>query len=709
MSCRLSAVVLAACLASSALHAAVFQADFETGANGTPAGWKVVYNEGRGLTAWEAEGYQSAHAVSVAGTTAENEFTCWVGEPFAVQPNTPYVITVMLKSRQGSGPPGLFVGGKHYYLPTVLDWTRWQMRFTTPADMTQTQVQLYLYHRPGQKVWFDDVAVVPATDVVVPVAPEDNLITAAAPPVLQWQGAATGDYTVLLGRDEQLQTPEHRLTAHGTESTPPALAPGLWYWLAMPAAASAPVERQLRQAAEVRSFLITGATEAAPADTTPPLITNMQPRPDTTVAGRVTISADIVETGGLASARLFLDGKPVKQAVLKPGSPSTLLAMADLFFGEYQATVVATDKAGHVTRRTWRFSVNETPRPRYHFSRDLNLVREEGEPFFALGIYDYDDYKHLDELYQAGFTYIITGGPSGKDEMDKTQAAGMKIIIGVDAARKAKTVAEAKMLLHTGALVNMLHPALLGYWTDEVEGESFDPALVTGVQVATKELDPAHPFLACIAAPSQYAAFGRGADALWPDIYPVPRDPMTAIANVAEKARANQQGLKPVWYLVQGFDWSVAATGQPEDGKTYRPTGEELRCMSYLALNHGVKGIGYWAAGNGKCSISRWPERWQQLLALGTELRRLDALWLDKPVNAKLVLPEAFDAKLWRTGGKSTLVVVNTTRRPQLLQAALPKPGGGGKVQVLFEDRVLTAGKALTDVFAPLAVHVYQW
>lgn len=43
------------------------------------------------------------------------------------------------------------------------------------------------------------------------------------------------------------------------------------------------------------------------------------------------------------------------------------------------------------------------------------------------------------------------------------------------------------------------------------------------------------------------------------------------------------------------------------------------------------------------------------------------------------------------------------------MQSALPKLKAGAKVQVLFEDRVLTAGKDLVDVFAPLDVHVYQW
>ena len=710
MPSRMPAMALAMCLVVSLVHAAAFQADFEQGAGAAPTGWKIAYNEGHGIATWESEGYRSARCVSVEGT-AENEFTAWVGEPFAVQSNTPYVITVMLKSRQGAGPPGLSVGGKHHYLPSSLDWTRWQMRFTTPADMTSTQVQLYLYHRPGQKVWFDDVSVVPAADVVVPLEPADSAIATTAPPRLAWQGGSGAGYTVLIGRQETLDRPEHRLTVTGTETQPPALEPGLWYWVAVPTAASAEAERQALQTAEVRCFLISGEVAQERRDTTPPVISALQPRPDATVGGNVTLSADLTDAGGIAGAELFLDGKRLKQARVTTGRQATILAEVALFLGDYQVAVTATDKAGHVTRRAWQFSVNQTARPGYHIGRDLNLARDGGEAFFPLGIYDYDDSKHLDELFDAGFTYILTGGPSGKAEMDTTHAAGLKIIIGVSAARTAKTPLEARNLLLTGPLRNMLHPALLGYWTDEIEGETFDPALVTGVQAMTKMLDPHHPFTACIAGPSQYTAFAANADVLGPDVYPVPRDPMTAISTVLDQAAANQQGRKPVWFFAQGFDWSVAATGQPEDGKTYRPTGQELRCMSYLALNHGVKGLCYWAAGNGKCAISRWPERFGELLALASELRRLEPVFLSAPQKLRpAVSPTgALDACLWRVGGKTTCIIVNTTRRPQLMQGALPKLKAGAKVQVLFEDRVLTTGKDLVDVFAPLDVHVYQW
>jgi len=698
---------MALCLIAP-LHAAAFQADFEQGAAGAPTGWTISYSEGHGIATWENEGYQSAHALAVEGT-AENEFTTWVGPSFPVQPNTPYLITVMLKSRQGAGPPGLSVGGQHYYLPSVFEWTRWQMRFTTPADMTRTEVGLYLYHRPGQKVWFDDVVVAPATDVIMPLEPADNLITASVPARLSWQ-PSSAPYTVLISRDETFAQIAHHLTVTETSVQPPALAPGLWHWMVTPAVESLPLEKQLRQIAEVRSFLVTGPLQQTRRDTTPPFISHLTPRRDASVGQRVTISAEIADAGGLAQAELLLDGQRAPRARLSTGTPATLTATARLVLGKYQATVVATDQAGNVSRESWSIYVGVTARLRYGFGKDLHLYRDGTEPLFPIGIYDYDDFKHLDELANAGFTYIITGGPSGKVEMDATHAAGLKIVIGVDVARKAKTLAEAKNMLQTGALVNMLHPALLGYWTDEIEGETFDPDFVADVQTAVKQFDPDHPFIACIAGPQQYAAFGQNADVLWPDVYPVPRDPMTAISTVMDKAVANQQGRKPVWFLAQGFDWAVAATGQPEPGQPYRPTGEEMRCMSYLALNHGARGIGYWAAGNGKCAISRWPERFAELLRLVSELHVLSPMFLSKPqmVNWAMTPQGPLDVRLWQVAKKRILIVVNTSRRPQLMRVKVPRLKSGAAVKVLCEDRVVTAGKELTDVFAPLAVHVYQ-
>ena len=701
-------LALALCL-TAPVHAAVFTADFDQGMGDAPEGWKIAYSEGHGIATWEREGYQSFRSLALEGT-AENEFTQWVGPSFEVQPTTPYLLTVMLKTRQGAGPPGLSVGGKHCYLPSVTEWTRWQVHFTTPADMTATHVRLYLYHRPGQKVWFDDVSVIPAADVIVPLGPADKLITESAPERLTWQGPEVSDYLVLISSDPRFDRAEHRLCARTTEVKPPALAPGLWHWMVIPAAQSPTVEKQLRQTAEVRSFLVTGSLSQAQADTTPPFITNLTPRPDATVPGGVTISADIIEAGGLAQVEMLLNGKRVPQAKLTTGNPAVISVALAPTLGEQQVTVTATDRAGLTTRRSWRFSVRDTPRPRYRFRQDLNLHRDETEPLFALGLYDYDDHKHLDELFQAGLTYIITGGASNKEEMDRTHLAGLKIAIGVGVARQAKTLAEAKGRLQTGPLLHMLHPALLAYWSDEIEGPDFDPALVAGVQTTVREFDPHHPFLACIAGPQWYASHGANADALWPDVYPVPRDPMTAISTTMDKATAAVQGRRPVWYLIQGFDWSVAATGQPEDGKTYRPTGAELRCMSYLALNHGAKGLGFYAAGNGKCAISRWPERFAELLALVRELRSLEEVFLSRPEPPKGEVAPAgvLDARLWQVGKRRLLVVVNTSREPQLMRVKVPKLKSGTAVKVLCEDRTVIAAEALVDIFAPLAVHIYE-
>lgn len=702
----LAAVTLLLLSFSAAMAATVFQADFDHGESAAPAGWKVTYDEGHGIAAWATEGYDSPRSLYLEGT-AENEFVTWTSDQFAVEPNTAYLISVMLKSGQGTGPPGLFVGGKHYYLPSVQDWSRWQMRFTTPADMTKTQVRLYLYHRPGQKVWFDDVVVASAADAIIPLEPADNLITPQTPARLSWQ-PTTPPYFVTISRDETFQKVEHSLTAEEAQVQPPPLGSGLWHWRVVPAVQSPPLDKTLRQLAEVRSFLITGEVAQTQQDTTPPFVHNLMPRPDTTVGPRVTVSADVVEAGKLAKAELSVDGKPCPKAVLQGTAPTVLSAALELDAGEHVATVTATDRAGHTTRETWHFYVGETAVPRYRIGANLNLLRDD-QPLFPIGIYDYDDFKHLDELFNAGFTYIVTGGPSSKAEMDATLAAGLKIVIGVDTARKAKTVDEARNLLMAGPMRNMLHPALLAYWSDEIEGESFDPELATEIQALVKRFDPAHPFAACIASPKEYAAFGRNADVLWPDVYPVPRDPMTAISRVLDLAVANQAGKKPVWFMAQGFDWSVASTGQPEDGKTYRPTGAELRCMSYLGLNHGAKGICYWAAGAGKCAISRWPERFQELLALTAELRRMAPVYLSEPVQAQIAIREApLDARMWSLSGKRYLVVVNTSREPQLMHATVPKLKAGAKVEVLFEDRALTVGKELVDVFAPLAVHVYQ-
>ena len=123
-------------------------------------------------------------------------------------------------------------------------------------------------------------------------------------------------------------------------------------------------------------------------------------------------------------------------------------------------------------------------------------------------------------------------------------------------------------------------------------------------------------------------------DIMWADPYPVPKQPVTVVSDVVAGSVRNIEKDKPMWSVVQAFDWSVW-----DDGKlsgAHRPTPEEERCMTYLALVNGAKGIIYWAHSSSKYYIRDYPEHWNAIKKIAGELRGLTPVLITSTVTTHL-------------------------------------------------------------------------
>jgi hypothetical protein len=87
------------------------------------------------------------------------------------------------------------------------------------------------------------------------------------------------------------------------------------------------------------------------------------------------------------------------------------------------------------------------------------------------------------------------------------------------------------------------------------------------------------------------------------DPYPIPHEPLTRVADFVTVARQAVQDNQPVWLIPQAFAWYQYNSKNPDRGhlptdeelRTGRaPTFEEERCMTYLGLIHGAKGLIYY-------------------------------------------------------------------------------------------------------------------
>jgi hypothetical protein len=200
------------------------------------------------------------------------------------------------------------------------------------------------------------------------------------------------------------------------------------------------------------------------------------------------------------------------------------------------------------------------------------------------------------------------------------------------------------------------------------------------------------------------------------DSYPIDNLPITAVGNVADVA---MQAGKPLWLVPQIFSW----TDYPGDFRwdTGRPpTREEMRAMTYLATNHGAKGLIYYSYFNIR-DDDDYGTRWPQIKEIAGEIDQLRPVFLSlDPTNDNDITCDnpAIDIKLMKDGSAYYLFAVNTAVDLQGDPIAISGVSlhinlaqAPSVLDTLFESdrQVAVSDGQFTDDFGLYEVHVYRW
>jgi hypothetical protein len=234
-----------------------------------------------------------------------------------------------------------------------------------------------------------------------------------------------------------------------------------------------------------------------------------------------------------------------------------------------------------------------------------------------------------------------------------------------------------------------------------------------------RNADPNHPCYIVLCNMSELRYFLDITDVMGVDPYPIPQSPVTRVSDWMEWSNRATGGLMPTWLVPQAFAWyqhhppgsDRARIPTEEDLRTGRaPTREEARCMTYLALAHGAKGLIYWCYYNLRV-LPQYAEMWGWMQEIGAEVQALSPMLLSPqdlgPVPGE---PEsiALHTRLKRHDGRLYLIAVNAGPEPADVTFDLGRKLPP-QVTVMFEERSApTAGQSLADRFEPLAVHVYD-
>lgn len=360
------------------------------------------------------------------------------------------------------------------------------------------------------------------------------------------------------------------------------------------------------------------------------------------------------------------------------------------------------------------------PRPEIGFD-DNGFLLVDGKPFFPVGIYtlqDKDNKDHdaiLAEARKVGFNttvYYALTPTAVLPLLDACARNGIKAFVYPVMPFSVRTGKETTADFIKDIEAKRDHPALLGwYLVDEPEGIGKGAVdAVRELYQMLKQMDTDHPCSLVIMGAKAAADYRACTDIMWIDPYPVPHAPVTYVSECTSGAVAAVERDKPVWVIPQAFDWNIWRTGKID--KVHRPTPEEERCMTYLALVHGAKGIIYWAHTASRYYIRDYPEHWAAVKKIAGELRDLSPVLLTLNSGRTLrITPGSatVDTMVKELDGQVYVFAVN--RNPQECSATFRLSGtnSDSEVEVLFEDRVLKAADGCwKDDFRPLEVHVYR-
>lgn len=298
---------------------------------------------------------------------------------------------------------------------------------------------------------------------------------------------------------------------------------------------------------------------------------------------------------------------------------------------------------------------------------------------FPIGLYGVRA-AEMEAVSRAGFDAAY---PLVRDGAEAEAAAG--------AARRAgiRLLPDYRLLSPAGPSVKRW-PVLAWYLQDEPDVNHVPAAELERRSREVRGLD-GRPQTFVVGSGAAASVYGPVGDALMLDWYPVPHLPLEGVAEQADAALLRLPPGKPLWMVIQAFDWRDDAQRDPSKPRVGRfPTYGEIRFMSYAAVLHGAKGLFYYrfnqvGAEQGK-SLLDFPERWQALSRVASELRTLKPILREgRPAPIPFPPnPDGLDARMLRHGGRDFLILLNPKKG---FYRRVPEAALGAAWRPLFEDR----------------------
>jgi hypothetical protein len=365
------------------------------------------------------------------------------------------------------------------------------------------------------------------------------------------------------------------------------------------------------------------------------------------------------------------------------------------------------------------------------------FLRVNGKPYFPIGLYASGNFSEMGKAgFNATHSYAIVTGDGDaatnptddrlKNLLDVSWTNGMQMM--VELPRKAIEKANwAQVRRRIETFRN--HPGLLCWGSEERVARGVAPLKnISALYQLVRELDPDHP-LVLGDTRDVIKNLQKDRRNFFPDDcmdigiwwwYPIPLH--APDGNGLEGNENNGDLLqppswltttvskKPVWIAIQSYQ-------KPKKDARF-PTATEYRCMAYLSIINGVKGLWFYT-GSGQKDWQGKPAgllnkqregHWDYVQKLVRELRSLEPVIAAKPVDKPTMLPSDAPVEFATRELNGVLYLFAANKSGRSHKVSFNSSAfAGKKIGVINENhKAALQGQILEDSFTPYGVHVYR-
>ena len=415
-------------------------------------------------------------------------------------------------------------------------------------------------------------------------------------------------------------------------------------------------------------------------------------------------------------------GKVIKEKTVKRLSPVTKARfnISRLPLGKY---TVSASLAEDITKAQYAFHKTKGygRRPKIEIDKESHALLVDGKPFFPIGIAHPGNEEGVKACKEQGFNTVWLHPRIWGKYIDPRRepdwgviGARLENFINSCHANKLFGMIDLGSFMRYNKWEKMKefiskykeHPTVLVWQPMDEPGPGLIPDLLKTYNFV-KSIDLSHPIIVNLGwsgmmCPDKYK---DGCDILMTDPYPIRKDSanLLMVADYTDRIVKAVDNEKPVWIWLQAYEWS--------GDSSLLPTPLQERCMSYLAIIHGAKGLFYFSYR--QMMRKEKPALWNSLKSLTAELKKMAPIILaPKPKQKIELIPKdsSLQYLLKEYKGKKYIFAANPVEKEVTVTFKLPGLKRRAKLSVLFEDREAPrlTGNSFTDTFSKYAVHIYE-